>query len=103
MLRCTTQWHTAYCIASQKSGALLKGHCKFSATAFRALQLGLPAGTLFANANGEWLRAGEEYQVFYYSGFDNEDMDVKRLSSIKKNLPGSRNKDWAAWLGRSEQ
>jgi len=38
----------------------------FSATAFRALRFGLPAGTCFAMRNGERLHAGRGDQVFCF-------------------------------------
>lgn len=58
---------------------------------------------LRCNANGERLRAGEEYQVLYYIGFDNGDMDVRRVREIRIELSGSWNKNRTARFRASKQ
>ena len=64
----------------------------FSAAPFCRIRFGLHAGTLFANANGERLSAGADYQVLGICGVDNGLMDVKSL------LSNSRYKKWSWWL-----
>ena len=43
-----------------------------------------PRGNLFAMRNGEWLRAGGDYQVFVIWGVDKGVMDVRGLEMSKE-------------------
>ena len=91
-------------------GALLLHNfsANFSALANCALRLIFTAGTLFANANGERMGGGADYQVLGICVIDDEVVDVKPYTPHYENvvilalLSNSRNKNRSPWLGCSK-